>query len=124
MTRKRGNVSVRQRALRAALRVIELEKKYFDKAADRVGSVQAMADKAVQKRVDAAKWLPKEAKQVVSEWIHTMKKGRGDLRKSVDVTLDLSAEFVKRVGEMPAKHQPHKKVHAPRKKSTTQVATA
>lgn len=124
MTKKRGNVSVRQRALRAALRVIELEKKYFDKAADRIGSVQARVDKAVQKRVEATKWLPKEAKQVVSEWLHTMKKGRGDLRKAVDVTLDLSAEFVKRVGDMPAKHEPQKKVHAPRKKATTQVAAA
>ncbi len=114
--------TMQQRAAKVALRTIELEKKAFDRVAERVGSLQARADKIVLKRVDSAKWLPKEGKVMVAEWVHTMKKGRGDLRKAVDTTFDLSTEFVKRVSEPVAKAK--KKAPVARKKVVHQTAAA
>ncbi|MBM3289375.1 MAG: hypothetical protein FJY92_04415 [Candidatus Hydrogenedentes bacterium] len=120
--KKNSKQSVQQRVAKVALRVIELEKKAFDRVAQRVGSMQVRADKMVQKRVDMAKWMPKEGKLLVAEWIQTMKKGRGDLRKAVDVTFDLSSEFVKRVSEPAVKSK--KKAPVLRKKSVHQPAAA
>ena len=108
--------SMKQRAGKVVVRVIEVEQKTFDRVARRVGSLQARADKMVQKRVESAKWMPKEGKQLVSEWIHTMKKSRGDLRKAVDTSFDLSAEFVKRVSEPVAKSKGRKRATVARKK--------
>jgi len=120
--KKNSKQTVQQRVAKVALRVIELEKKTFDRVAQRVGSIQVRADKMVQKRVDSAKWMPKEGKQLVAEWIQTMKKGRGDLRKAVDVTFDLSTEFVKRLGEPAAKSK--KRPPVLKKKAVHQPAAA
>ncbi|NUM55412.1 MAG: hypothetical protein HUU46_17325 [Candidatus Hydrogenedentes bacterium] len=120
--KKNSKQTVQQRAAKVALRVIELEKKTFDRVAKRVGSMQDRMDKMVQKRVDAAKWMPKEGKQLVAEWVHTMKKGRGDLRKAVDTTFDLSSEFVKRVSEPAVKAK--KKAPVVKKRMAHQPAAA
>lgn len=121
--KKNSKMSVQKRAAKVVLRVIELEKKAFDGVAKRMGSMQARVDKVVLKRVDAAKWMPKEGKQLVSEWVQTMKKGRADLRKAVDTSFDLSADFVKRVGE-PAAKDSKKKAPVIRKKIVHQHVAA
>ncbi|MCC6793909.1 MAG: hypothetical protein IT366_02235 [Candidatus Hydrogenedentes bacterium] len=121
--KKNAKMSVQKRAAKVVLRVIELEKKAFDGVAKRLGSIQARADKIVLKRVDAAKWMPKEGKQLVSEWVQTMKKGRADLRKAVDTSFDLSTDFVKRVSE-PAAKESKKKAPVVRRKAVHQPAAA
>ena len=120
--KKSMKMNMRQRAAKVVLRVLELEKKTFDRVVNAIGSVQGRADKMVLKRVDAAKWMPKEGKQLVSEWVHTMKKSRGEMVKAVDVTFDLSSEFVKRVSEPPVKMK--KKAPIVRKKVAAQTAAA
>jgi len=121
--KKNAKTNVQKRAAKVVLRVIELEKKAFDGVVKRMGSVQARVDKVVLKRVDAAKWMPKEGKQLVGEWVQTMKKSRADLRKAVDTSFDLSADFVKRVSE-PAAKESKKKAPVIRKKVVHQAATA
>lgn len=121
--KKNAKMSVQKRAAKVVLRVIELEKKAFDGVAKRLGSMQARADKMVLKRVDAAKWMPKEGKQLVAEWVQTMKKGRADLRKAVDTSFDLSTGFVKRVSE-PAAKESKKKAPVVRRKALHQPAAA
>ena len=119
--KKNLKATMKQRVAKTALRVVEIEKKTFDRVAERVGSVQARVDRVVQKRVESAKWLPKEGKQLVAEWMHTMKKGRGDFRKAMDVTFDLSSEFVKRVSGPVANAKT--KAPATRKKAIHRPAT-
>ena len=121
--KKQVKPTVRQRTAKVVLRVIELEKKAFDRVAESVGSLQARADKMVQKRVEGAKWMPKEGKQLVVEWLHTLKKSRGDVRKAVDTSFDLSTEFVKRVSE-PAASTSKKRAPVARKKMAQQTAAA
>lgn len=121
--KKTTKQTMRQRVAKVALRVIELEKKAFDRVAEQAGSLQNRADKMVHKRVEAAKWMPKEGKQLVAEWMHTMKKGRSDLRHAVDVTFDLSADFVKRMGN-PAPVKSQKRAPVVRKKSVAQPTAA
>jgi hypothetical protein len=121
--KKNAKMNVPKRAAKVVLRVIELEKKAFDGVVKRMGSMQARMDKVVLKRVDAAKWMPKEGKQLVAEWVQTMKKGRADLRKAVDTSFDLSADFVKRVSE-PAGKEIKKKAPVVRRKAVHQPAAA
>lgn len=121
--KKTAKSTMKQRVAKVALRVIELEKKAFDRIAEQAGSLQNRADKMVHKRVEAAKWMPKEGKQLVAEWLHTMKKGRSDLRRAVDVSFDLSAEFVKRLGA-PVPVKSPKRAPVARKKSVAQPTAA
>lgn len=122
--KKNNKKTIQQRVGQVALRVIEFEKKTFDRVAKRLGSVQAQADKMVQKRTESAKWMPKEGKQLVVEWIHVMKRGRGDLLKAVDMTFDLSSEFVKRVSAPAVKSKRHAPVARKRKVVHHQPAAA
>ena len=121
--KKNSKMSVQKRAAKVVLLMIELEKKAFDGVVKRMGSIQARVDKVVLKRVDAAEWMPKEGKQLVGEWVQTMKKGRADLRKAVDTSFDLSSDFVKRVSE-PAAKGSKKKAPVVRRKAVHQPAAA
>ncbi len=120
--KKLSKATVKHRTANAVLKLIALEKSSFAKVTDRLGSLQARADKAIQKRVESSTWLPKEGKQLMSEWMQTAKKGRSDLRKTVDVTFDLTSDFVKRVALPPVKTK--KRAPVARKKSTAHAAAA
>ncbi|HRK36482.1 MAG TPA: hypothetical protein PLJ47_17935 [Candidatus Hydrogenedentes bacterium] len=115
--------SIKKRTAKTVLNVIAFKKKSFDSLADRVGDLQARADKAVLRRVESAAWMPQEGKMLVAEWLHTLKRGRTDLRKSVALTLDLSSKFVERVTEPVAKTKKRRTVSR-KKKAVARVATA
>ncbi|GMU94103.1 MAG: hypothetical protein AMXMBFR4_31610 [Candidatus Hydrogenedentota bacterium] len=122
--KKQKRLTARQRAAKAAVRVLGWEKKAFDRAADGVGKVVERTDKLLLKSVDHVKWLPKEGKQVVSEWVHAMKRSRHDVRKTVDTTFDLSTEFCKRMAEPKAVEKPKKQAPAVRQKKAVPTAAA
>ncbi len=100
---KKQKLHLRHRAAMVVARVIEWDKRIFDRAVKTVESVQERSEKAVQRRVDDAKWIPKEGKEVVGAWIHVVRRGRRDIRKTVDTSLDLTSDFFRRVGEPAAK---------------------
>jgi hypothetical protein len=122
--KKQKKLTARQRAAKAAVRVLGWEKKAFDRAADGVGKVVERTDKMLLKSVDHAKWLPKEGKQVVIEWVHAMKRSRHEVRKTVDTTFDLSADFCKRMAEAKVVEKAKKSAPGVRQKKAAPIAAA
>lgn len=100
---KKQKLHMRHHAAKVAARVIDWDKRVFDRAAKTVESVQERSEKAVQRRVNDAKWIPKEGKEVVGAWIHVVRRSRRDIRKTVDASLELTGDFFRRIGEPVAK---------------------
>lgn len=100
---KKQKVLLRHRAAKTLARVVDWDKRLFDRAAKTVGSVQQRSEKAIEKAVEDTKWVPKEGKQLVAEWLHMAKRSRHELRKAIDSSLELTAGFLNRVGEPVAK---------------------
>ncbi|MBX7258417.1 MAG: hypothetical protein K1Y02_18790 [Candidatus Hydrogenedentes bacterium] len=118
-------VSAASRAAKLAGKVVDLEKKAFDRTAKVVGKYQQRTDKLIQDLADHAKWLPKEGKEVVAEWIKTAKRSRADIRRTVDVSFDQMGEFCKRMeasASRPAKEA--KKPAPPHKRKPVKRAVA
>lgn len=119
----KSQASATSRAAKLAGKVVNLEKRAFDRTAKVVGKYQQRTDKLIQDLADHSKWLPKEGKEVVSEWIRTAKKSRADLRRAVDMSLDQMGEFCKRM-ESGAGHaaKAHSKQTPPKRKPVKKAA--
>ncbi len=102
MAKKKSSTKVQ--AARVAGKVVEWQKKAVDQTLKVLERIQARAEKAIQDLAERSKWLPKEGKEVVVEWIKTAKKSRADIRRAVDVSFVQAVEFCKRVqGAVPAR---------------------
>lgn len=126
---KKQKLRMQHRAARLVARVIDWDKRIFDRAAKTVESIQDRSEKAVQRSVSEAKWVPKEGKELVGAWIHTVRRGRRDLRKTVDTSLALTSDFFRRIGEpaMQASRpapKPRKRRAPMRKSAPSAAATA
>ena len=102
--------STRRRAAQLTLSVIDFQKAAFDNIIDFIGRLQEQTGKVLHEAVDNLSWVPGEGKEVVDEWIKTVKKGRKDFKHSTDKSFDLISKFVKRMeGEQSAKKSTVKK---------------
>ena len=90
--------STRRRAAQLTISVIDFQKAAFDNIIDFIGRLQEQTGKVLHEAVDNLSWVPGEGKEVVDEWIKTVKKGRKDFKRSTDKRFDLMSKFVKRIG--------------------------
>lgn len=119
-----------RRATKLVLSVVDFEKTTFDNAFKVISQLQEQSEKAVQNLVEGANWLPKEGKSIVKEWIHMLRTGRGDFKKTVDKSFDLLTDYLERVSkaeETAAKTAAAKapaKKKAAKKKAAKKIAAA
>ena len=110
--------STRKRAAQLTLSVIELQKAGFDNVIDIIGKLQEQTGKTLHKTVEGISWVPGEGKQVVDEWIKTVKRGRQDFKRTTDQSFDLMAKFVRRIERGQTAKKPAAKKRPAKKKST------
>ena len=60
-------------------------------------SINERSDKAIRHAMASAKWMPKEAQQIVDEWQRTVRHSLKDLSKSVNKSFDLVSKYLARV---------------------------
>jgi len=64
--------------------VIDFNKTTFDNGFNALVMIQNQAEITMNTLMEQSPWLPDEGKKVVRQWIDTCKKGRDDLKKSMD----------------------------------------
>ena len=117
-------VSASSKAAKLAGKVVGLQKKAFDRTAKVVDKYQDRTEKLIHDLAEHSKWLPKEGKEVVAEWIKTAKKSRTEIRRAVDVSFDQAGEFCKRMECAAPAAKTAKKPTPPRKRKTVKRAVA
>ncbi len=80
-----------------AIGLVKLHRKTFDSTFKLLAQLQDHSGKAVHELASGAAWMPKEGKEVVEEWIETVRRGRIRFQKSVDKSFDLMREYFERV---------------------------
>lgn len=64
--------------------MIDFQKASFDNSFNALSKLQEQGEKMVDMFLNQAAWLPEDGKKAVQEWIKTYKKGRDDLKNSVE----------------------------------------
>lgn len=91
-----------RRATKLVLSLVDFEKTTFDNTFKVISQLQEQSEKAIQNLLEGAGWLPKEAKSIAREWIHMLRAGRGDFKKTVDKSFDLLTDYLERVSRSEA----------------------
>lgn len=113
-----------RRATKLVLSVVDFEKTTFDNAFKVISQLQEQSEKAVQNLVEGMNWLPKEGKSIVKEWIHMLRMGRGDFKKTVDKSFDLLTDYLERVSKAEEAAAKTAAAKAPAKKKTAKKKAA
>lgn len=92
-------------AIDTAIGLVKLHRKTFDSTFKLIARLQDHSEKAVHELAAGAAWMPNEGKEVVEEWIETVRRGRVRFQKSVDKSFDLMREYFERV-QAAAKQEP------------------
>ena len=74
--------------------VIDFNKATFENTYNAVVLLQDQAERMTTTVLEQATWMPEEGKKAVNEWVKAYKKGRDDLKKSVDHGFEQAESFV------------------------------
>ena len=111
--------STRRRVAQLAVSIIDFQKATFDNTVDVIGKVQEQTGKSLHNLLKDASWMPGEGKEVVDEWIGSVRKSRKDFKRTMDKSFDLLVKYFERVkseeGKKPAKKKKAKKKAAKKK---------
>jgi polyhydroxyalkanoate synthesis regulator phasin len=64
--------------------MIDFQKASFDNSFNALAKIQEQGEKMVDMFLNQAGWLPEEGKKAVQEWMKAYKKGREDLKGTVE----------------------------------------
>ncbi len=87
----------RRRAYKLALSLVDFQKTTFDTSFDLLAQVQEQSEKMVHQFLTGSDWLPKEGKDVVDEWVKTLRSGRDEFRRTMDKSFDLITDYFERM---------------------------
>lgn len=74
--------------------MLKFNKAAFDNTFTAMTLLQEQLDRMVKMFLEQATWLPKEGKQVITEWVKTYKKGGDDFKKTMDDGFKKLEEFL------------------------------
>ncbi len=74
--------------------VIDFNKATFENTYNAVVLLQDQAERMASTVMDQAAWMPEESKKAVNEWVKAYKKGREDIKKSVEHGFEQAESFV------------------------------
>ena len=89
----------RRKAIEAALGLVDFQQKTFDGTFKLIKQFQSHSEKAVKDMAHKAEWMPEEGKEVVDEWVNTLRRGSAEFQKVVDKSFDLFENYLERVKE-------------------------
>ncbi len=64
--------------------MLKFNKAAFDNTFTAMVLLQEQLDRMVNMFLDQATWVPKEGKQVITDWVKAYKKGGDELKKAMD----------------------------------------
>lgn len=64
--------------------MLDFNRTTFDNAFNAMSLLQDQAEKATNIMLEQSPWIPEESRKAIHEWVKVYKKGREDLRKTVD----------------------------------------
>ena len=64
--------------------MLKFNKAAFDNTFTAMTLLQEQLDRMVKMFLDQATWVPKEGKQVITDWVKAYKKGGDELKKAMD----------------------------------------
>ena len=64
--------------------MLNFNKAAFDNTFSAMVLLQEQLDRMVKMFLDQATWVPKEGKQVITDWVKAYKKGGDELKKAMD----------------------------------------
>ncbi len=70
--------------LRLTKQMIEFNKTTFDNTFNAMVLLQEQTEKMVGAFMEQATWIPNDGKKALSDWVESLKKGRGEFKKAVD----------------------------------------
>jgi hypothetical protein len=73
--------------------MIDFNKASFDNGFNAMVLIQDQTERAANALLDQATWLPEEGKKAIQDWVKTYKKGREELKKSVDTSFAKVEEY-------------------------------
>jgi hypothetical protein len=73
--------------------MIDFNKSSFDNGFNAMVLIQDQTERAANALLDQATWLPAEGKKAIQDWVKTYKKGREELKKSVDASFKKVEEY-------------------------------
>ena len=73
--------------------MIDFHKTSFDNSFNAMVMLQEQTEKMVSSVLEQATWLPDDGKNVLKQWIGAYKKGRDDLKKTVDENFKKVEEY-------------------------------
>ncbi len=116
----------RRQALKTALQLVELQQKTFDGAFKLIEQLQDHSEESVRNTLEGADWMPDEGKQVVEEWVNTLRKGSSAFEKTIDKSFGLVSKYLERVQRETGapKKKPAKKKAAAKKLTAKKKSTA
>ena len=74
--------------------MIDFNKATFENAYNTVVLLQDQAERMTSTVMDQTTWMPEEGKKAVNEWVKAYKKGRDDIKKSMDHGFEQVENFV------------------------------
>lgn len=122
----------KHRGADAALSLLALQRKAFDKGIEMIASLQEYSEETIGRGLKHADWMPHEGKEVARMWSRLLNDGRSEFKRSVDKSYDLMTGYFERVraeepepAKRPAsKKTATKKTAAKKKPAAKKKATA
>lgn len=114
--------STAKKAAQLTLTVVDFQKTTIGNSIDVIGKLQDQTGKLLHKLMKDASWVPSEGREVVDEWIRTVKKGRADFKKSSDKSFDLISKYIKRLEKQQGSKAAARKKGAKKKPVTKSTA--
>ena len=77
--------------------LVEFQKAAFEGTFDAIIAFQDQQEQYVNNLLDQSNALPEEGKEVVHEWIDTLKRGRDDFKSTLDKSYELIDQYFDRL---------------------------
>jgi gas vesicle protein len=74
--------------------MVNFNKGAFNNAFNAMVMVQDQTESMANSMLNQSAWMPAEGKQVINEWLDTIKKGRETYKQSIDDAFDKMEEFL------------------------------
>jgi polyhydroxyalkanoate synthesis regulator phasin len=86
-------------SLKLAKQMIEFNKASFNNAYTAMVAFQEQTERMARTFIDQASWLPEEGKNILDEWLKTLKTGREEYKKTVDESFHKVEDYFAREGK-------------------------
>ncbi len=85
--------------LKLTKQMIDFNRNTFENTFNAMVLLQEQTEKMVNSFMEQATWIPSDGKKVLTDWVETFKKGRGEFKKAVDESFVKVESFFAEAGK-------------------------